>query len=78
MLFSRRGALHILCLLLSSAYDICDQFGPRTGPTKCRACSGSKLFDTWMLLLKEVFEYVDFEKYQQSTKNKQNYPACNI
>ena len=29
---------------------------------KCRACSGSKPFDTLMVFLKEFFEKIDFEK----------------
>ena len=28
------------------------------------------------VFLKEFFEKVDFEKYQQTTKNMQNQPAC--
>ena len=31
---------------LSAANNVCKQFGPRSGTTKCRAFSGSKLFDT--------------------------------
>ena len=34
-----------LCLLVTSGDSLCKQFGPRSGPTKCRASSGSKLFD---------------------------------
>ena len=34
-----------------------------------------KLFDTLMIVMKEFFEKVDFEKYQQSTKNMQNNPV---
>ena len=32
-----------LCLLVSSADNFCKKFGPRPGPTKCRAESRSKL-----------------------------------
>ena len=31
---------------MSPAYNLCKQFGPRSGLTKCQAWSGSKLFDT--------------------------------
>ena len=31
---------------MSSADNLCKQFGPRSGPTECRFWSGSKLFDT--------------------------------
>ena len=47
------------------------QFGTRSGR------SGSKLFDTLMVFLKEFFEKVDFEKKKQEmTKNMKNLPAC--
>ena len=36
-------------------FKLCKQFGSRTGPTKCLACSGAKLFDALMLFLKECF-----------------------
>ena len=49
-------------LLVSSADNLCKQFGPRSGPTKCRACSGTKLFGTLMVFLKDIFLKVDFEK----------------
>ena len=55
-------------LLVSSADNLCKQFGPRSDPTKCRAWSGSKLFDTLMVFLKEFFKKVDFEKIHQTTK----------
>ena len=45
-----------LCLLVSSAHNLCKQIGPRSGPTKRRAFSGSNLFDTQMVFLKEFFE----------------------
>ena len=32
--------------------NLCKEFGPRSAPTKCRAWSGSNLFDTQMVLLK--------------------------
>ena len=35
-----------LCLQVSSANNLCKQFVPRSGPTECRACPGSKLFYT--------------------------------
>ena len=45
-----------LCLLLvSSADNLCKQFGSRSGPTKGPAWSGSKLFDTLMLFLVDFF-----------------------
>ena len=38
--------------------NLCKQFGPRAGPTKCRAWSGSKLFDTWIVLEKSRIQRV--------------------
>ena len=58
--------LMIECLtlypLVSSADNLCKQFGPRSGPTEHWARSGSKLFDTLMVFLKEFFEKIDFGK----------------
>ena len=64
-----------LCLLVSSADNLCKQFGPRSGPTKCRAWSGSKLFDTLTVYLKEFFEKVDFENFSRRQKSIQYYPV---
>ena len=51
-----------LCLLVSSADNLCKQFGPRSGLTEHWAWSGSKLFDILMVILKEVFEKSGFWK----------------
>ena len=40
---------------MPSADKFCKQFGPRSGPTKCRARSRDNLFDTQMVFLKELF-----------------------
>ena len=37
------------------------QFGPRSGPTKCRSWSGFKPFETLMVFLKQYFKKDDFE-----------------
>ena len=58
--------------LVLSADNLCKQFVPRSGPTERRAWSGSKLFDTLMLFLKEFFEKVIFEKNLQTTINSQH------
>ena len=57
-----------MCLLI----DLYEQFGPRSGPTKRRAWSGSKLFDSLMVFLKEFFEKDDFEKKNQQTTEKKH------
>ena len=64
----RPWAPSALCLLVLSADNLCKQFGPRSSPTKHRVWSGSKLFDTLMVFLKEFFKKVNFEKNKQTTK----------
>ena len=66
-----------LRILLSSADNLCKQFGSRSGPTKHWSWSGSNLFDTLIVFLKEFFEKVNFGKSQQTTANSmENYPVC--
>ena len=56
---------------LSSADNFCKQFRPRSGQTKCRSWSGSKLFDTLIVFLKELFEkVVILKKKSQHTTTK--------
>ena len=43
-------------------------------PDQARACSGSKLFETLIVFLKEFFEKVDFKKNQQTTKKREKFP----
>ena len=64
-------------MTLSSAGNLCKQFGPRSGPTECRACSGSKLFDTDSVL-KDFFEKINFEKnenYDQNYEKHEKLPS---
>ena len=49
------------CRLLTTFADSLDPY------QECRSWSGSKLFDTLILFLKEFFEKVNFEKSQQMT-----------
>ena len=62
-----------LCLLMSFADNLCKQFGPRSGPTESRACSGSNVFATLMVFLKEFFKNVNFHK-----KSADDKKACQI
>ena len=39
-------------ILVPSAHNLCKQIGPRSGPTKCQAWSGSNLFYTRTIFLK--------------------------
>ena len=45
---------------LLSCDKLCKQFGPRSGPTKCWAWSGSKLFDTRMVLKTSSIQRVKY------------------
>ena len=58
--------------IVSSADNFCNQFGSRSGLTKCRTWSRSNSFDTQMVFLKEFFEKVDFEIIRRRQK------ACKI
>ena len=76
LFFSCHGSIVLtLYLLVLSADNLCKQFGPRSGPTKCRAWSESKLFDTLMVFLKEFFKIIDFEKNQQTTQKHEKLPS---
>ena len=66
--------LSLLVMTLSSADNLCKQFGPRSGPTECRSRFGSKPFDTLTVFLKEFFEKVNLEKSQhEKIPNMQNW-----
>ena len=81
-----------LYLLVSSADNFCKQFEPRSGPTffckqfeprpgptKCRAWSGSILFDTLMVFLNIFSKKVSFEKtISRWPKSMQNYPVDKV
>ena len=69
------SCLLALYLPVSSADNLCKQFGSRLGPTKSRARSGSKPFATVMVILKEFFEKISFEKIQQTSKNHEQFPS---
>ena len=60
---------------MSSADNLCKQFGPRLGSTFCQAGSEFELFDTPIVLLKEFFDNVNFEKNQQTAKKHKKLPS---
>ena len=59
------GAMHALAGLVSSADNLCKQFGPRSIRPDI---SGSKLFHTLMVFMKEFSEKVDNEKISADMK----------
>ena len=59
-----------LYLLVSSADNLCKQFGPRSGAT---FLSGSKLFDTLMVFPKDFFKKLILKKITRRQKLMQNY-----
>ena len=60
---------------MSPADNLCKQFGPRSGPTKCQAWSGSKLFDILRVFLKDVFEKCNWWKNNSEKTNMQHFSA---
>ena len=65
-----------LYLLVSSADNFCKQLGPRSGPIKPWARSGSKLFDTLMVFLKEIFKKkLILKRISRRQKSMQNLPG---
>ena len=58
----------IISFHLSSAENLCKQFGPRSGPTFCWSLSRSKLLDSLIVLLKDYFEKVNFEDKENHEK----------
>ena len=66
--------VNLICLFVSSADNICKQFGIRPGRTKCRAWSGSKMFDTLMVFLIFFPKKFNFEIKQQTTKKHAKLP----
>ena len=64
---------------LSSADNIWKQFGPRSGPTKRRAWSGSKLFYTQMVFPNKSIDKVGFERKKADDKKyMKNYRVLMI
>ena len=62
---SEQSDLYLFSLTMVFLDNLCKQFGPRSGPTKCLEPSCLTL----IVFLKEHFERVNFEKSQQTTKN---------
>ena len=62
---------------LSSADNLCKQFGPRQGLKFCQSWSCSKPFDTLIVFVKEFFEL--WKKSADDNKSViKNYAACNV
>ena len=53
---------------LTSAYKLCKQFRPRSGPTEHRPRSGSKPFDTLTVFLKIFLKKLILKSQQTTTK----------
>ena len=56
ILINLKATLSLLWQLLLSAVNLCKQFEPKSGLTKCQFWSGSNLFDTLIVFLKEFIE----------------------
>ena len=58
---------------MSSADNLCKQFGSRSGPTKCWAWSGPKLYDPPERIFQQ--QQIYFENNQQTTKRNEKLPS---
>ena len=65
--------LHCIILLVLSADNVCKQFGPKSGLTKCQARFRCKLYDTDDIPERIVLKKLYFEKISRYDKK-----ACNI
>ena len=73
-------------IFLSSADNLCKQFGPRSAPTECLSWSGfywswswSKVFDTLALMFMKKIEKANFEKKKKSADGNKcmtNHQVC--
>ena len=64
-----------LSQLVSSADNLCKQFGLRSGPTKCRVWSGSNCLTRWLYSWNNILKKNDFGKISRRQKSMQNYPV---
>ena len=64
-----------LSLLEAIADRLCQQFGPKSGPTKCWSWSGYKPFDTLKVFLKEFWKSWFWKKSAVDNKRMKNFPA---
>ena len=65
-------------IFLPNSVVCCNQFGTRSGPTKCQQNVRPDLDPnclTLMVFLKDFFEKVDFEKNQQMAKKHAKLPS---
>ena len=53
-----------------------NSFDPNQDGQNDRLDMDPNRFDTLIVFLKELYEKVNFEKNQQTTKKHENYPAC--
>ena len=63
-----------LCLLVSSTHKLCQQIQLRSGPTKCRALSGSDLSHTQMVFQKEFLKKLILKKISRRQKKMKKFP----
>ena len=61
---------------MSSADNLCKQFGPRAGLTKCQACSGSNCLTLWWYSWKNFLKMLILKISADNIFFLKNYPAC--
>ena len=57
---------------MSSADNLCKQFGPGAARIKCQAWSGSKLLDNRIMFLRDIFEMLIL-KEEKSAEDKNSW-----
>ena len=55
---------------LASTEDLCQQFGPRSGPIECWSWSESEQYDTLVVFMKVLFEKLILKKVRQQQKHE--------
>ena len=71
----KKITLYLLVTIFLPADNPHKQFGPRSGPTKCRAWSESKLFDTLMVFLKKLILKKKHTRHKNISKEIPAYIA---
>ena len=64
-----------LCLLAPSAGNFCKQFGPRSGRQDVGPDLDPNCLSPLIVFAKEFSENINFEKYQQTTKENEKLPS---
>ena len=77
--FSHQSPSHhtpsLLAVTFVSVDNLFKQFESRSGPTKCRSCSGPKLFDSLIVFLKEFLKKIILKKVSRQQQKHEKLPS---